>query len=63
MIMTKEAADILLKSIEADAKTKIKAVGGHCYTRIGNDEQGKVLMIQLTCITENQTKITDFSED
>jgi len=61
MIVSREAATVLLKSIQGDAKNKITDGGCKPHVKISNDNDAVILVIKVYCVDEKQTKITDFS--
>ena len=58
--LTKESARVLLRTIQADAKTKIEQVGGRVWSRIGDDNDGVALIIKVEVPKGTQTEITEF---
>ena len=63
MLLTKEAAQVLLRLIQADAEDKVKTAGGTLWTRIGDSNGGVTLVIKVDCIDENQTTMDEFGQE
>jgi len=58
--ITRESAEAVLKTIEADSKIRIEQAGGTCWSRIGDDDDGKVLVIKFYVPKGHQTELADF---
>ena len=55
----RDAAEAILKIVEADARTKIEAAGAKVWTKIGDDDESVVLIIKVTT-DEAQTELNEF---